>query len=234
MREFVELLADRGREINKHLSLIRELQDAAEGRARGGPVDTEHVNILKSGFLIHLYNVVESVMTKTLEDIAATTQAHQPHSWVDGLFRAWLSHRSAMNDDIASQDRLERIVEVIAEASGRSALTSTRVARPERNWSDQEIVEIAKKLACTLAVQPDVQRAACVVYFQNNMSPMRYVRHMRNQLAHGNMSFVNSATHLSVTQLDHLRMVVLDYMKDVSESFARYLEEQEFLRTTAA
>jgi MAE_28990/MAE_18760-like HEPN len=234
MREFEELFILRKREVEKHLTFVRELHEAALSRSRGSIVDTEQINILKSAFLVHLYNVVESVLTKVIDEVAATTKNHQPHAWTDSVFLAWLRHRVAIDVEMKQSDRVDRMVNVIAEAAGRKQLGSTLIARPEGNWSNKEIETFAASLACQLILRDDVNQKACVRHFVNDMPPIKYVRHMRNQLAHGNLSFVDAAASLSVEQLEFLRAAVIDYMEDVVGSFTSYLENGQFLRQSAA
>lgn len=234
INEFEELLTNRRRELDKHLAFIRELENSALNRTGGAPVDTEHVNILKSAFLVHLYNVVESVMTKTVDEIAAAAEVHPPANWADGLFRSWLEHRANAVVDLAASKRVDRIVSVIAEAAGRQPLESARVAKREGgNWSHDQIANIAGRLSCTLTIRPDVEFSACTRNFLNAMPPMKYVRHMRNQLAHGNVSFIDAGSLLSVAQLDSLRVAILDYMEDVTASFRAFLDEKKYLGENA-
>lgn len=230
MREFDELLSNRRREVDKHLAFIREMETAALNRTRSASVDVEHVNILKSAFLVHLYNVVESVMAKVMDEVSSTASKHQPTDWADGVFRSWLAHRAAAVFDVERNQRVERIVSVIEEAAGRKALGSTAVAKRENgNWSNEQIEQFANLLACSLSVRDGVHHRACIRFFVNNMCPMKYVRHMRNELAHGNLSFIEAGTALSVEQLDDLRSAVLDYMDDVTSSFRFYLEDKKYL-----
>lgn len=234
MREFEELLQQRRREIEKHLGLITELEGAVRSRASLGPVDTEHINILKSAFLVHLYNVIESVMSKVTDEVADLTRQHQPDLWVDSLFMAWIKHRASLEMEMAPTDRLNRIADVIAEAAGRKPVASTRVARREGNWTNKEIENIASSLACPLVIPDDIHHRACVRHFVNEMAPLTYVRHMRNQLGHGNLSFVDSGSALSLDQLQLLQAAVIDYMNSVVTSFVDYLGQKRFLRSTAA
>src|SRR5690349_17652482 len=129
--EFAELLKIRHKEVEKHLQLVEELDRAARNRGPRGPFDTEHVNILKSAFLVHLYNVVESVMSKIVDEVAASTKLHSPEKWIDDLFMAWVRHRAALDTEMAPSDRLTRIVSIIAEAAGRKQVGSTHVAKRE-------------------------------------------------------------------------------------------------------
>jgi hypothetical protein len=56
---------------------------------------------------------------------------------------------------------------------------------------------------------------------------------MRNQLSHGNLSFVDAAAALSVEQLKFLQGAVMEYMEDVVSSFTNYLDREKFLRPPA-
>ena len=233
--EFNELLSLRRREVVKHLALIRDLDDAVRSRDARGPVDAEHVNILKSAFLVHLYNVVEAVMNKILDEMAAATSRHLPDEWKYELFIAWVRHRAALEREMAPDDRLTHIVSVIAEAAGRKPLGSTRVAKREvGNWTHKEIESAAASLSCPLEISDLVKHEACVRFFVNDMSPLTYVRHMRNQLGHGNISFVDSAAALSVDQLGYLQVTIIDYMDAIVKSFTSNLDQKSYLSQPAA
>ena len=89
MRSYEELLSGRAGEIESHLSLIEELTAAAiarQGIANLQRVEMEHVDVLKSGFLVHLYNVVEAVMAKILEEVAADVTRYPPASVLSQKF----------------------------------------------------------------------------------------------------------------------------------------------------
>lgn len=234
MREFEELLVARQRELEKHLSFVQEMYKAVLDRKSPAVVDIEHVNILMSAFLVHLYNVIESVMAKTIEEIASNTKEHHPHEWTDGIFLSWIRYRAALGEELGPEDRLDRVVKVISEAAGRNVLGSTYIAKREGNWSHKEIKAIADSLGCELAFEGDIYHHACERHFLDKKTPIHYVRHMRNQLGHGNVSFVDAASSLSAAQLESLMNIVISYMTQIVKSFAAFLDVRRFLRENAA
>lgn len=236
MREFTEVLEERATEIDKHLVFIKELNDHAIGRGDvvgTRTVDVEHINILKSGFLVHLYNIVESVMTKVLEEISICAKAHSPMQWSDGLLKEWARGRAGFDKDIGNDNRLERIYALLAETTGRTQLQTVRVLARPGNWSNEEITNIARLLACDLTIPEAVRVAACDDRFENDLGPMKYVRHKRNRLAHGNESFQSAAAHLTPERLADLKVPVINYLREACVSFERYLDERKFLREVA-
>ena len=66
------------------------------------------------------------------------------------------------------------------------------------------------------------------------MATMKYIRHKRNSLAHGNETFREGARQLSSRDLQRLRRTVVEYMESVSASFTSYLEAKSFLQENAA
>ena len=236
MRSYEELLSGRADEIESHLSLIEELTTAAiarQGVANLRRVEMEHVDVLKSGFLVHLYNVVEAVMTKILEEVAADVIRYPPSKWSTSVRTEWVRTRAGVERGIESDQRLSRTVEIVDEVIAGAVNVAFRV-RYERNWSDSEITTVSDRLGCSLQVTPDVLRRACVERFQDDLAPMKYIRHKRNSLAHGHETFREGAHQLSSQDLQRLRRTVVEYMESVSSSFTSYLEGKSFLQENAA
>ena len=232
MKVYEDLLAERTREIRAHLDLITELNDAAVARlgiANLARVETEHVEILKSGFLIHLYNVVEAVMDVILIEVAKAIVKYPPERWSSLVRREWARSRAGVERDLASNKRLGRTTKILDEAITGALAVDFRIATPG-NWSNDEVVKISDRLGCTLEIAPDVVSHACDVPFQDNFAPMKFVRHKRNRLAHGNETFSSGSMLLTPMDLDRLCEPVVNYMESVASSYSGYLDNQVFLR----
>ena len=235
MRAHEELLSGRAGEIESHLSLIEELTAAAiarQGVAKLQRVEMEHIDVLKSGFLVHLYNVVEAVMTKILEEVVADVIRYPPARWSSSIRTEWVRTRAGVEWGIESHERLSRTVKIVDEAI-EGAVSVAFSIRYERNWSDREIATVSERLGCSLQVTPAVVRRACHERFQDNMAPMQYVRYKRNALAHGNETFREGARQLGPRDLQRLHGTVVEYMEAVASSFSSYLETKSFLRENA-
>ena len=236
MRAHEELLSARAEEVESHLLLIEELTEAAiarQGVANLQRVEMEHVDVLKSGFLVHLYNVVEAVMTKILEEVAAAVIRYPPGEWSSSVRTEWVRTRAGVERGIESDQRLTRTVKIVDEAIEGAINVAFRV-RYEGNWSDSEITKVSERLGCSLQITPDLVRRACDDRFQDDLAPMKYIRHKRNSLAHGNETFREGARQLSSRDLQRLRHTVVEYMESVSASFSSYIEGKSFLQENAA
>ena len=232
MRPFVTVLSQRAREIDKHLSFVIELHDMAVGRVQsyGRPIDLEHIHILKSGFLVHLYNVVEAVMSQVLEEIGRDIPKHPSTAWRDEIFAAWVKERTEPVPTKTPDQRVREMVKILSELSGRSQMTRLSWKVDRGNWSHKEIENLAKRLSCNITIPADVFYEACKRNFVDNKPPVEYVRHMRNQLTHGNLSFFEASAALDPTQLSRLRGAVMGYMVAITGAFSAYLDSAHFLR----
>ena len=232
MRVYDDLLSERTRELRAHLELITELNDAAIARlgiANLVRVETEHVEILKSGFLIHLYNVVEAVMDVILIEVAKATVEYPPGQWSALVRKEWARSRAGVERDLASDKRLCRTAKILHEAITDALAVDFRIAS-HGNWSNDEIVRISGRLGCTLGFAPDVVADACDIPFQDNLAPMKFVRHKRNRLAHGNETFSSGSNLLTPMDLDRLYKPVVSYMSSVANAYSDYLDNQLFLQ----
>ena len=236
MRPYSELLSARAREIECHLALITELNEAAIARHGIGNLrrsEAEHVEILKSGFLVHLYNVVEAVMDQILLEVVSSTKRYPPAEWSEALQTEWIRARAGVERDLQSDRRLARTKAILDETIVGAIGVDFRIAFGG-NWSNDEIVGISRRLGCELNIGAEVQEQACNIPFQDNFGPMKYVRHKRNRLSHGNETFGSGANQLSPDDLDRLRTPVMNYMVGVTTSYNEFLDSEAFLHEEVA
>lgn len=234
MRIFSSILNDRKEEIEKHLHLIKVLEiGAASASAEKERIGTDHINIVKGGFVVHLYNVVEAVMSQINEAIVTDAQKHKPLAWRRGLIEEWARVRINPRKDIDHNSRIERTVQLMEEIADRVVLRSVRIENFSGNWSCKEIIHRATSLGCILNIPEAVSVAASVTVFRDDMAPLNYVRHMRNRLAHGNISFLEVLGNSGYSDLERLAKSVLDYMVCVCQSFEKYLDDSGYLEPRA-
>ena len=236
MRPYQELLSARSSEIRSHLSLITELNEAAISRygiGRLGTIQTEHVEILKSGFLVHLYNVVEAVMDQILLEVASCSVRYPPGTWSEAVRTEWIRTRAGIERNIDVDKRLRRTKKILEETIAEAIDVNFRISIRGGNWSNTEIVRISGRLGCVLRIPEKVENLASNIAFQDDLAPMKYVRHKRNLLSHGEETFGSGADRLSPDDLDRLQEPVLKYMSTVTNSYDQFLDGKEFLNEHA-
>jgi hypothetical protein len=80
MREVLDYLEERRGEFDRHLHLARLLEARVNEAVVGddAQVEVSHVNTLKSGLLIHLYNIVEAATVRTMDVVGQTIVTEKP------------------------------------------------------------------------------------------------------------------------------------------------------------
>jgi hypothetical protein len=103
MREVLDYFEERSSEFDRHLFLARLLEARVDDAVGDddAKIEVRHVNTLKSGLLIHLYNIVEAITTRTMEIVGQTVVTEKPKLWTEVVLKEWV--RAAIWD---GEDRL--------------------------------------------------------------------------------------------------------------------------------
>lgn len=181
-----------------------------------------HVNHIKSGLLIHLYNIVEAVTTRTLEVVGKTIAAESPSGWTKAVLTEWV-RAEVWN---RSFDRLVHMCGTIASGN---RIEVFEVKGASGNWNDEAIKEVAKRLGCKLALPAKVRKAAYATDYKDESTALAYLARKRNAIAHGESTFENGANDLTLDELECLANRVLPFLRAVSESYKVFLENKRYL-----
>lgn len=96
------------------------------------------------------------------------------------------------------------------------------------NWDDGAIEAVSVRLGFQLQV-------SCPVYqnikrqVKDDLGPLALVKRLRNQLAHGSISFTECADDVTVAWLVDLKDKTASYMREVVARFVIYVETHEYL-----
>ena len=224
-------LDERRAELVDHSTLIRRLEEISLGPRPAGiavSVRQNQLSILRSGLMVHLYNVVEAIMSRLLEELANEIAKHPPSTYADKVLSAWVQSSTRPYDGAGPEKLLERIEEVARQLIGRSDSTPVEIKRSAGNWDDRSISRVSGNLGVELTLDGELRRRACGHYV-DDISRLGFVRKRRNELAHGVLTFEEGARDRTCAELEDLVAVVSDYLERVVECFETFLEACRFL-----
>ncbi len=96
------------------------------------------------------------------------------------------------------------------------------------NWDDEEIFRFAERLGVRLKLNSktvaDVKRP-----LRENKGALQLIKHLRNKLAHGEMSFAECGEGLSASQLADLKDRTVRYLSEVLDCFEGFITRYEYL-----
>lgn len=237
MIEVLAYLEERREEFARHLFVARMLEARVDDEVAedGSQVEVRHVNTVKSGLLIHLYNIVEAVTTRTLVEIGKAIVTEPPKRWTQAVLTEWVRAAVWKNDDRGANDdriteaALARLTDISSVLVSGEAPAAFVVKGEPGSWSDRTIKSVARRLRCELNMPDDVSRAAYERKYRNEDTAMQYLAHRRNAIAHGETTFEDGARELTLDELAELADRVLPFLKAVTESYEAFLTTKSYL-----
>ena len=232
----------RREEVSTYLDLMRNVDvagqqgyfQATEGMA---PISPLQQQILYANLFVQLYNLVEATITRCLEGLhmaACDSSAdYKPADLAAPLLREWVRFTARTHTDRAYEKRLDAALEMAEHLIHDRAIGSLAIeSGGGGNWDDDAIELVAARVGCDLVVAEAI-RTAAKRHVRDDLGALALVRVLRNNLAHGSMSFGECGAGVTVSDLESIANCVLDYLDAVVASFVRYLDDRHFLATPA-
>lgn len=231
-----EGLEERLHEVGSYLEFLRSIERATmSGPPRlvgsADPITAEQQRILYSSVFLQLYNVVEATITRCLDFVTVATlddRKPKPGELNARLRRVWVQEIARTHVDLTPMHRLDSALELCEHLVGQLPVESFKISKGAGNWDDTEIEAITKRLGCTLDVPREAFKAAKRP-FRNDKNALALIKSLRNQLAHGEISFAQCSEGVTVEELERLTHLTSDYLKGVAASFEAYVASNGFM-----
>ncbi|MEM9219837.1 MAG: MAE_28990/MAE_18760 family HEPN-like nuclease [Cyanobacteria bacterium P01_F01_bin.150] len=226
-------------EIDSYIKLL----EAIERSAQHGPpaidgevVTTRQQRMLYSAVFLQLYNLVEATATWCVSAVTAATTSSG--AWtvaqLEPLVRKEWVRTTARTHVILNPDNRHTtsstFCDLLLQGGNISAWDIEKGGGG--NWDIAEIEAISNRIGCVLRISPDVYRAA-KRHFRDEKNSLLYIKDLRNQLAHGSISFEQSGENLTVSDLKELKKRTVNYLEEVVQSFSAYVSSFMFLEASA-
>lgn len=227
---------ERRAEVEAYLSFLEELEVAALAGApkfleAGNPLSPLQTQILRAGVFVQLYNLVEATMTRCLDALASA-------SW-NGAWRAadlnphfrreWIKVVVAANKELNADNRLKYAVALADLLVQATPIQEFKLEKGGGgNWTDTNIEDMLERVGLRLRLSPPV-RAAAKRKFRDDLGPLALVVKLRNDLAHGTISFAECGENETVAGLREISGNTVVYLRSVVRAVERFIERHEFL-----
>lgn len=235
MNEVISYLDERMEEFHSHLSIARMLELRVDEAVVDGNIRVEvrHVNTVKSGLLIHLYNIVEAVMSRTLQEVGEAVVTEKPNLWTENLLSEWVRSEVWNGEGRIGDQAMKRLTQASSKLASGERLQAFLIKGEPGSWNDDAIKKVAVRLDCNLSLSSTVSRAAYERKYRNNTTALQYLASKRNAIAHGSSTFEEGANDLNIDELENLSNRILPYLKAVAESYQSFLVNKKYLAIVA-
>jgi hypothetical protein len=226
-------LGERRGEFDTHYALAHAL----EARIVAGEVvsigetqlSARHLLTMKSGLVVHLYNIVESTMSQAIDMVGTAVGGIPPRRWTENALREWLREHAVARMEGSEDARLTSIHGTSLRLLAETPLGPQKLKKPSGTWSDKQIALFAQRMGIQLTLTEEMWRKIAPRPQFNDLTPLGFLADRRNAIAHGRRSFEDGAKDLTLSTVRELADVTLDYLQATSTAFQAYVDQNRFM-----
>lgn len=231
-------LATRREEFDSHYGLARALEDRMmlEPDPSLGTVilSARHINTVKSGLLIHLYNIEEALMTEALQLLGNALGSAEPREWTKNSLREWLRESVVSRISEGGEDgRLDTVVASSTQLMTIASLGPQKLRKPSGTWDDKTIATFMKRVNMAFTMPGPMWSKIAPQPLYGDETPLQFLAGRRNAIAHGRRSFEEGASDLQLSDIRVLADIVLDYLDHVAQAFHTHVDTRAHLVAAA-
>ena len=224
-------LSERKNEYSTHLALAKAMDqrlfESDPMQIGDITLNVRHLRTIKSGLIVHLYNIVEAVMTCTIEEVGAAVRLISPNQWSNDTLKEWL--RSYASTGIDEDSRLNVVHKAALKLLAKETIEDLKFKKPSGTWSDKVIHTFSKRLNVQFRLTEDIARKMSPNVRYGDKSPLEFLADRRNAIAHGRRSFENGATDLTLQDIQDLAEITIEYMELTVIAFQNFLNDKKFI-----
>ncbi|MGL4391885.1 MAG: MAE_28990/MAE_18760 family HEPN-like nuclease [Fusobacteriaceae bacterium] len=177
--------------------------------------------ILKSNFLLMLYNLVEATIMKGIEEIYEKIKdgSHSYNSLIVELQKIWLDHNSTnlFNNSLDKNGHSKGFKNVVDEIIlNHSMIFNRKMIGINGNLDDNVIKKICDRHKIRYKV-PQAEK-------------LEIVKNARNNLAHGLVSFSECSSNLTLNDLDKIQNEVFQFIEKIIDGMENYYTKNSYLK----
>ena len=181
---------------------------------------------------LQLYNLVELTITRCVSAVAQA--ACDDAKWHPGdlcgeLRQEWVRVIARTHLEMTFENRLKAalaLFEILVEAWPIEEWSVEKGGGG--NWDDREIEAIAARVGLRIRVSRPA-RTGVRRHLRDDKGCLALVKSLRNQLAHGRLSFSECGENVTVSELSDLTKRTVRYLREVVAAFSSFIADHEFL-----
>ena len=176
--------------------------------------------ILKSNYILMLYNLVESCTVSGILEIYERLKDDNCmyKDVIDEIKEMWITSQvSQVYSPTTSKSTYEKRVKKIIESITQNSIIEL----------DKSVLKLSGNLdAKRIKLLCDKHRIRYNA--QDSKAALRMVKEKRNSLAHGSISFSDCARDLTLNDLRDIKIAVINFMEDILKGMENYYEYKEY------
>lgn len=225
-------LATRREEFDTHYTVARALEDrilAGDAVSIGeANLSVRHLMTIKSGLIIHIYNIFEATMTGVLGTVGRALVSVPPTQWTENALREWLRNHAPASLEGNQDSRLETIHNAASLLLHGIPQNAHSLKKPSGTWSDHLVFTFATRLNVRIRMPPDLHVRLQKQAELADLTPPMFVAKRRNTIAHGRRTFEEGARDLVLPQMRRIADTTFDFLECSVDAFDDYVMNERY------
>lgn len=226
MKEILKEFKERVKEVNLYFDFLtnvvsKDIHLHSTKTGEGQPVDVEIQKILKANLFLILYNLVEAIIRKSIQEIYDSIER-------DGLSykltrpeiqKILISHRYKQIRESSPTSFVQAIEELLADALNDAAVKLDPDSIPiSGNLDARKIRDLARIYGFSEATKKA----------KRGGSDLLIVKDQRNFLAHGQVTFSECGRNYHISDLKKIKNEVICFLEDILKNIKSYIDAKEY------
>jgi hypothetical protein len=235
MQDLLQKFEGRLQEIEAYLRLLdvieKQVQDGVPRIGETISISVDQQKILYSSVFLQLYNLIEATITNCVDGIAnaVTKNGSKPNDLSEDIRREWIRFMARTHTDLNFENRLKETLSLCEHLIQSRPVSDFKIEKGQGgNWDDLAIQDICKRLGLPLTIESDIA-SSIKRPFKNDQGSLIYIKTLRNDLAHGSLSFVECGANVTVSDLQDLKDRTVSYLRAVVKLFQNFIDTYEYL-----
>jgi len=233
MAALLDSLAERKLEFESHLAFAKAMEarilDGTSFEIDGVSITSRELRVIKSGLIIHLYNIVEALMSKTMDEVAFAVRESPPEQWSLDTLREWLRYNASFDLSGDEDTRLKLVHGAACKLLKVDPIEDVRFKKPPGTWSDQVIHSFSKRLNVGFTLNRVLAEIVKKDERYGDLTPLEFLARRRNDIAHGSRTFEHGAQDLTLSDILRLAEATVTYMEHAVAAFESFVATKKYL-----
>lgn len=222
----------RREEFDAHFSLAEALENRMMLDSSLGTVSlsVRHINTIKSGLIIHLYNVEEAIMSRALAFLGAALGQVDPRRWTEHSLKEWLRETFVGRTMASTEDgRLAAVFDTSTVLLAQVPPGPQQLKKPTGTWDDKAVATFLQRMNIAVTMPPAMWALIASSPEYGDKTPIQFLADRRNAIAHGRRSFEDGASDLDLGKIRTLADITLDYLGYTVDAIQAHIDNEAHL-----
>ncbi|MEW8495550.1 MAG: MAE_28990/MAE_18760 family HEPN-like nuclease [Candidatus Thiodiazotropha taylori] len=193
------------------------------------PLSAHHLLTMKSALIVHLYNIVEAIMSQAMDEIGEAVKLSSPSDWSNDTLREWLRFYASKGIDGGEDKRLKVVHVAALKLLAKETMEDLELKKPSGSWNDKLIHVFSKRLNVHFPLTEEIARRISASGKYGDKTPLEFLADRRNAIAHGRRTFESGANDLTMADIEELADATIYYMEHAMNAFQSYIDDRKYL-----